>query len=566
MKKANSQGLRSRIAKLVALTLALVLIVGALPVSAASKEVVVKTKKQLLQAMEKKSSATIIFKTNRKTRFIIPALENSANKKLVMEAPNARAFNKATFKTITLNNSEYFNERGKDNSLYIKGDGIKLTISKGIEAKKVSISATDVLVKVAKNADVANIICNKKAATITVNVAKNADANITIKKKTDLTVTGDKTADIKIVAQAKNSKITASAPVEIVAEKNVDVVLEKGSEGSKVESAKGVDVDLSGAAKKNATVVEDGKTVQEAEKVEEKKEEKKEDKKDTTSGSVTTPSTDSTSGSGSGSASGNPDPTPATVTKYTLGVRLDTEAHGTYTITVDGTDVASGSAIEAGKSVVVRFAPNTGYMGSVYIVGGGSTTISNTDADGNVDAESNVCTVTGFSADFTIVIEFKVRPNGSGEGGEGGSTGTVTPAAITLVAGKVVQAVSGTAICSLDAASGAGISMAAATGSALVWNAKFDLTKDGAAVAAVSVASNGAFTVTVNPQINKADVTEIDLTTLYDENFYPQKLLTAENLQVLKSTFTKLEKITFNSSVRFGSNAMPNGVDMSIRG
>ncbi len=561
MKKANSQGLRSRIAKLVALTLALVLIVGALPVSAASKEVVVKTKKQLLQAMEKKSSATIIFKTNRKTRFIIPALENSANKKLVMEAPNARAFNKATFKTITLNNSEYFNERGKDNSLYIKGDGIKLTISKGIEAKKVSISATDVLVKVAKNADVANIICNKKAATITVNVAKNADANITIKKKTDLTVTGDKTADIKIVAQAKNSKITASAPVEIVAEKNVDVVLEKGSEGSKVESAKGVDVDLSGAAKKNATVVEDGKTVQEAEKVEEKKEEKKEDKKDTTSGSVTTPSTDSTSGSGSGSSSGNPDPTPATVTKYTLGVRLDTEAYGTYTITVDGTAVASGSAIEAGKSVVVRFTPDTGYMGLVHIVGGGTTNTSNTDAE--------MYTVTGFSADFTIVISFIVRPDGSGEGGEGGSTGTVTPAAITLVARNVVPAVSGTAICSLtDAASGAGISMAAATGSALVWNAKFDLTKDGAAVAAVSVASNGAFTVTVDPLINSADVTEIDLTTLYDENFYPQKLLTAENLQVLKKTFTKLEKITFNSRVRLDSSAMPNGVvsSSSIRG
>ena len=248
MRDKKSHKLWSRLTKFMAVTLALVLIVGVLPASAASGEIVVKTKKQLVKAMEKKSAATIIFRTNRKTRFIIPVIENSANKKLVMEAPNARAFNKATFKTITLNKSEYFNERGNDNSLYIKGDGVKLTVSKGIEAKKVSITATDVIVKVASDGNVGDIICNKKAAEITVAVAKNAEANITIKKQADLIVAGDKTADITIVSQAADTKITATAPVDIVAEKDTDVVLEKGSEGSTVESSKEVDVDISGAA------------------------------------------------------------------------------------------------------------------------------------------------------------------------------------------------------------------------------------------------------------------------------------------------------------------------------
>ncbi len=280
MSEKSSRKLISRIPKLVALALAVIMIAGVVPAnpaSAASNEITVKTKKQLLKAMESKSATTIIFRTNRKTKFVIPELENSENKKLIIEAPNAKAFNKATFKTITLNNAEYFNERGNDNSLYIKGDGIKLTVSKGIEAKKVSITATDVIVKVASNGNVGDIIQNKKNAEITVAVAKNAEANITIKKKADLTVSGDKTADIKIVVGTADSKITATAPVNIVAEKDTNVVLKEGSEGSTVDSSKDVKVDISGEAGNQATVKEDGQTVKEPEKTEEKKEEEKGD-------------------------------------------------------------------------------------------------------------------------------------------------------------------------------------------------------------------------------------------------------------------------------------------------
>ncbi len=280
MSEKRTDKLISRIPKLIALMLVVIMIAGVVPAnpaSAASNEIIVKTKKQLVKAMEKKSAATIIFRTNRKTRFVIPEVENSANKKLIIETPNAKAFNKATFKTITLNNAEYFNERGNDNSLYIKGDGTKLTVSKGIEAKKVSITATDAIVKVASNGNVGDIVSNKKKAEITVAVAKNAEANITIKKKADLTVSGDKTADITINSQAADTKITATAPVNIVAKKDTNVVLEEGSEGSTVDSSKDVKVDISGEAGNQATVKEDGQTVKEPEKTEEKKEEEKQD-------------------------------------------------------------------------------------------------------------------------------------------------------------------------------------------------------------------------------------------------------------------------------------------------
>ena len=259
--KKCSSSKRGLLLHLFTFIIVLTMLIGSLPVSAASGEIVVKTKKQLVKAMKNKSAATIIFRTDRKTNFIIPTIENSANKKLVMEAPNARAFNKATFKTITLNKSEYFNERGNDNSLYIKGDGVKLTVSKGIEAKKVSITATDVIVKVASDANVGDIICNKKAAEITVAVEKNAEANITIKKQADLVVQGDKTADIKIVPKAPNTKITTSAPIDIVVEKDVDLQLEKGAEDSAVTlKNKDAGVKLENNTDKKVTVTDsDGK-------------------------------------------------------------------------------------------------------------------------------------------------------------------------------------------------------------------------------------------------------------------------------------------------------------------
>ena len=390
MREKNSHKLWKRISKLVAVTLALVLIVGVLPASAASNEIVVKTKKQLVKAMESKSAATIIFRTNRKTRFIIPEIANSANKKLVMEAPNARAFNKATFKTITLNKSEYFNERGNDNSLYIKGDGIKLTVSKGIEAKKVSITATDIIVKVASNGNVGDIILNKKKAEVTVAVAKNAEANITVKKQADLTVEGDKTADITIVSQAADTKITATAPVDIVAEKDADVVLEKGSEGSTVESSKEVDVDISGAAEKQATVTEDGKVVQEAEPA------KEEEKKDTTPAKDTTSSTTPTTpDSGQGYVT-----PPAVDNTGKVTVRFAKATGGEFLVKQGSTALDSDAKVATGSSITITLTPDPNYaVGNVTITPSDAGVLSGSDSSWSVDR---------IVKDLTINVTFKV--------------------------------------------------------------------------------------------------------------------------------------------------------------
>ena len=392
MNKGTSRGLKSKLCKMVALTLALVMALGVLPVSAAvTKKIVVTTKKQLLKALEKKSSATIVFKTNKNTKFVIPEIANSANKKLVIKAPNAKVYNKASFKTISLKSSGYFNERGKDNSIYIKSDGAKLTVSKEIETKKISVTADDVLIKVASKAEVGELICNKKDASITVNVAKDADANITLKKKTDLTVAGDKTAEIKVVAQAKDSKITASAPVDVVAKKNLDVVLEKGSEGSSVDSSKGVDVDLSGDAKKAVTVTEDGKTVQEPETKEEEK--KEEEKKDTTASTDTTTTT--------------PDPgqtqvtpsTPVTVDDGKVTIRFAPASGGAFYVTMGTETLSSGAKVEKGSLICISASPQNGKQ---------VDTVTITDGAGElIDYGNKVWSVSDIVKDLTITVTFK---------------------------------------------------------------------------------------------------------------------------------------------------------------
>ncbi len=420
MRDKKSHKLWSRLTKFMAVTLALVLIVGVLPASAASGEIVVKTKKQLVKAMEKKSAATIIFRTNRKTRFIIPVIENSANKKLVMEAPNARAFNKATFKTITLNKSEYFNERGNDNSLYIKGDGVKLTVSKGIEAKKVSITATNALVKVANSGNVGDIVCNKKDAQIRISVAENAKANIIVKKKTELTVGGDKDAGIKVVSQASGSKITVTAPVDLVAVKNVDVILEKGAEGSTVDSEKDALVELSGEAEKQATVKEDGNVIREAEPQKEEKLKNEETDKEASKDQEKTPATETpatetpatetpaTETPATETPATEPDPgsNPAVTPDkgmYKITYRVETQGTGTVVVTDSGYPhkvVESGSEVASGTSLFIEPNPSEGYSFE-------GITVSQENNCTRREYHGNTWLLSDLKGDLEIVVKFK---------------------------------------------------------------------------------------------------------------------------------------------------------------
>ena len=410
MRENKSHRRWARFSKLMAVTLALVLSVGVLPAQAGTKEIVVRNKKQLVEAMESDSSATIIFRTNRSNRFIIPAGLNSENKELVMDAPGARAFNKASFKAITLKKAEYFNERGDGNSLYIKGDDVKLTISRGIETKKVSITATNALVKVANSGNVGDIVCNKKDAQIRISVAENAKANIIVKKKTELTVGGDKDAGIKVVSQASGSKITVTAPVDLVAVKNVDVILEKGAEGSTVDSAKDALVELSGEAEKQATVKEDGNVIREAEPQKEDKLKNEETDKEASKDQEKTPATETpaTETPATETPATEPDPgsNPAVTPDkgmYKITYRVETPGTGTVEVTDSGYPrkvVESGSKVASGTALFIQPKPSEGYSFE-------GITVSQENNCTRTECSNNTWRLSDLKGDLEIVVKFK---------------------------------------------------------------------------------------------------------------------------------------------------------------
>ena len=410
MRENKSHRRWARFSKLMAVTLALVLSVGVLPAQAGTKEIVVRNKKQLVEAMESDSSATIIFRTNRSNRFIIPAGLNSENKELVMDAPGARAFNKASFKAITLKKAEYFNERGDGNSLYIKGDDVKLTISKGIETKKVSITATNALVKVANSGNVGDIVCNKKDAQIRISVAENAKANIIVKKKTELTVGGDKDAGIKVVSQASGSKITVTAPVDLVAVKNVDVILEKGAEGSTVDSAKDALVELSGEAEKQATVKEDGNVIREAEPQKEDKLKNEETDKEASKDQEKTPATETpaTETPATETPATEPDPgsNPAVTPDkgmYKITYRVENPETGTVVVTDSGYPhkvVESGSKVASGTALFIELKPSKGYSFE-------GITVSQENNCTRSEYSGNTWLLYDLKGDLEIVVKFK---------------------------------------------------------------------------------------------------------------------------------------------------------------
>ena len=405
MRENKSHRRWARFSKLMAVTLALVLSVGVLPAQAGTKEIVVRNKKQLVEAMESDSSATIIFRTNRSNRFIIPAGLNSENKELVMDAPGARAFNKASFKAITLKKAEYFNERGDGNSLYIKGDDVKLTISRGIETKKVSITATNALVKVANSGNVGDIVCNKKDAQIRISVAENAKANIIVKKKTELTVGGDKDAGIKVVSQASGSKITVTAPVDLVAVKNVDVILEKGAEGSTVDSAKDALVELSGEAEKQATVKEDGNVIREAEPQKEDKLKNEETDKEASKDQEKTPATE-TPATETPATEPDPGSNPAVTPDkgmYKITYRVENPETGTVVMTDSGYPhkvVESGSKVASGTALFIELKPSKGYSFE-------GITVSQENNCTRSEYSENTWLLYDLKGDLEIVVKFK---------------------------------------------------------------------------------------------------------------------------------------------------------------
>ena len=211
--------------KLFAFLMVLTMVLGTVPVSAKEKKVEVKTKKGLLSAVKDKKAAKIVFSTSKSVKVTIPAGDTAANKTLIVKAPKAKITNKAVFKSIELKSASTFTEAAKGNKITVSGKVSKLT---------------------------------GKTAKFTLKAGSSAKTKLTIAKKTSLEITGNKKADIDVVNKAKDSKITASIPVDIEASAKTNLTLLAGSEGSVVNSVNNTTVKVTNKSSQAPTIEYDG--------------------------------------------------------------------------------------------------------------------------------------------------------------------------------------------------------------------------------------------------------------------------------------------------------------------
>ena len=255
---------RGMMLRMLAVLMTLVLVIGTIPASAASKKsTTVKTKTGIKAALENTNITKVTYKTSGKSKLTINPVDGSENKELVIDAPNAPVVNKAKFKKVTILNAKSYKEACDGNIIVIKDSDAKVTVTSGKDVDKIVVSAEAADITIGKKAKVSEIECKYTSAEVAITASKKAEADITLSKKTNLKVSGAASADVDINAKAKKSSITASVPVEIETAKSISVILEEGSEGSVIDSAKNAKVSLDNQTKEDPVIKVEGEEVKE---------------------------------------------------------------------------------------------------------------------------------------------------------------------------------------------------------------------------------------------------------------------------------------------------------------
>ncbi|MBQ2276676.1 MAG: hypothetical protein II331_08545, partial [Lachnospiraceae bacterium] len=150
------------------------------PVSAqAAQKVVIKTQKQLDAALKNKNVTAIEIRTNSGTTFSIK--RGDYNKSIVVNSTKAKVVNNGEFKSVTVKNATSFTEKADNNKINVTDKNLNLTVSKGADNSKITVSSTGGKV---------NVKADGKVATVTVN------------KKTTLKVSGSTPNAVKITSNA----------------------------------------------------------------------------------------------------------------------------------------------------------------------------------------------------------------------------------------------------------------------------------------------------------------------------------------------------------------------------
>ncbi|MBO4415276.1 MAG: carboxypeptidase regulatory-like domain-containing protein, partial [Lachnospiraceae bacterium] len=237
--KGLLHGIPAKCLKMLSVTLVMVMVFGLVsPAAGASKKTVtVTTLKQLTAAMSDKKAARIVYNSPSKKSLTIKAQAGSENKEIVINAPEARITNKASFNKITIKDTISFTEKAKGNTIAVKDDDALIKIARNTSVNKIALygKTSDVRMSAGSNAD--SIICKKKGASVSLLAADGVKAGITLSKTTVLKVDGDASAGISVNAAAKNSTVTTAVRLNITASAAVRITLNRGAEGTVIDAA-----------------------------------------------------------------------------------------------------------------------------------------------------------------------------------------------------------------------------------------------------------------------------------------------------------------------------------------
>lgn len=334
----------------------------------------VSTQKALNDALKDKNVKTITLKTDAAKLFTVSA-GNYSNKTFVVDAANADVVNSGVFKEIRIKNikPDTFTEKAVGNKITVSAKKARIVVDKGAEVANVAVTTAnaDVLVivnsdaaveKVAINAENAKVVVAAEGTVSKVDVAEKSEVTVDVAKDAKVETVAVNAADAKVnvtadgavskveVAQAAEvkvsgstkdipvaitsdaagAKVTAETPIKVEAAAKAEVTLEKGAEGSTINTtAASAEVTVANNTTANVTVTDaSGKTTDVASgKTEEVKPSQ-------TPAEPQNPSTPSGGGSSSGGG------TTPSVTRYTVTFKDGEEVVGTPVQVESGKTVA----------------------------------------------------------------------------------------------------------------------------------------------------------------------------------------------------------------------------------
>lgn len=212
------------------------------------------------QALANKNLTSITLSTVVASTFTIPEGDYT-NVDFTVNAPNADVENHAVFKSVTIQaiKENTWKEKAKGNLIRILARKARVVVDTDASVKNIVYAGeyTDAPINleangavenvnlqksvkaeitVAETADVSNIVCAASDSDVQLN-AKGTVKNITLQAKVSLNITGSpKTAVVVTAAEAaKDASVKTSAKVEISVKADIQIQLEKGAEGSKVD-------------------------------------------------------------------------------------------------------------------------------------------------------------------------------------------------------------------------------------------------------------------------------------------------------------------------------------------